>query len=138
LLDTKVGEKTTEGLDDGPIAPVAPPAGDPDEGKVFSFAEQQPDFPGGEAALMKYLQQNIRYPAMEKDNSVTGTVVLTFVVDKNGNITDVKTLKAVKGGPNLDKEAIRVVKSMPPWKPGKMNGKSVAVQYNLPVTFNLH
>jgi protein TonB len=87
---------------------------------------------------MKYLQQNIRYPAMEKDNSVTGTVVLTFVVDKNGNITDVKTLKAVKGGPNLDKEATRVVKSMPPWKPGKMNGKAVAVQYNLPVTFNLH
>jgi protein TonB len=60
------------------------------------------------------------------------------VVDKNGNITDVKTLKAVKGGPNLDKEAIRLIKSMPPWVPGKKDGRFVAVQYTLPVTFNLH
>ncbi|MFI5150966.1 MAG: energy transducer TonB, partial [Bacteroidia bacterium] len=138
VKDTHVGEKTTEGTDDGPIGPVTPPVvTDPNENTVFSYAEVSPEFPGGEAALMKYLGENIKYPNMEKDNGVQGMVVLTFVVDQSGKISDIKTLKGVKGGPNLEKEAMRVVKTMPAWKPGKMNGKSVKVQFNLPVSFVL-
>ncbi|MES2629898.1 MAG: energy transducer TonB, partial [Bacteroidota bacterium] len=136
--NTKIGTETTEGEETGltPIEP-GPSAIDPDEGKVFTFVEQNAEYPGGEAAMMAYLGKNIRYPEMEKEAGIQGTVILTFVVEKDGNITDVKEVRGVKGGTNLTKEAIRVVKTMPQWRPGKMNGKSVRVQFNLPVRFTL-
>ncbi len=110
---------------------------EPVKEEIFTIVEQMPEFPGGEGELMKYVQKNIVYPAIEKDAGISGTAYVTFVVDKDGNINDVKILRGVAGGPNCDKEAMRVVKSMPPWKPGKQNGRSVSVQYNLPIKFVL-
>jgi periplasmic protein TonB len=101
--------------------------------KPFLAVEQMPSFPGGEDALQIYLAKNIKYPQIAKDNSITGVVVLQFVVERDGNITDVKVLKPLGGG--CEEEAKRVVKSMPNWKPGKQNGKAVPVYYTLPVRF---
>ncbi|MFI5151059.1 MAG: energy transducer TonB [Bacteroidia bacterium] len=112
-------------------------SGGKDDEKIFSFAEQAPEFPGGEAALMKFLGQNIHYPEIERDNGVSGMVVLSFVVNKEGTIHDIRILRGVKGGPGLGEEAIRVILMMPDWKPGTMNGKKVMVQYNLPVSYKL-
>jgi protein TonB len=103
----------------------------------LTIVEQMPTFPGGEAAMMKYIQQNVSYPQMEKESQIQGTCYVTFVVEKDGSITDVKVLRGVSGGPGCDKEAIRVVKSMPPWKAGKQNGREVRVQFNLPIKFTL-
>ena len=117
----------------------------PDEGagvvetteEIFAVVEEMPSFPGGEGELSKFLQKNINYPQMEREEGIAGTVYVTFVVDKEGKINDVKTLKGVKGGPGLEKEALRVINSMPPWKPGKQQGRSVRVQFNLPIRFSL-
>lgn len=106
-----------------------------EETKVFDVVEQMPSFPGGDAELMKYLNSHIKYPAVAEENGIQGRVVATFVVERDGSITDVKVIKSVD--PSLDKEAVRVVKSMPKWNPGKQNGQAVRVKYNLPVTFKL-
>ncbi len=106
-----------------------------EENKVFEAVEQMPSFPGGDAALMRYLSDNINYPAVAAENGVQGRVVLSFIVERDGHITDVNILRSVD--PSLDREAIRVVKSMPRWIPGKQNGQSVRVKYKLPVTFRL-
>ncbi|MBA3970549.1 MAG: TonB family protein, partial [Bacteroidetes bacterium] len=103
----------------------------------LTIVEQMPTFPGGEAAMMKYIQQNVSYPQMEKEGQIQGTCYVTFVVEKDGSITDVKVLRGVSGGPGCDKEAMRVVKSMPAWKAGKQNGREVRVQFNLPIKFTL-
>ena len=103
----------------------------------LTIVEQMPTFPGGEAEMMKYIQKNVSYPQMEKEGQIQGTCYVTFVVEKDGNITDVKVLRGVSGGPGCDKEAMRVVKSMPNWKPGKQNGREVRVQFNLPIKFIL-
>ena len=95
------------------------------------------EFPGGEKALFKYLQDNIKYPEVMREEGISGNVILTFEVDKEGKIKDIKVLKEVKGGGLLTKEAIRVVERMPSWKPGKQNGRPVRVQYNLPIRFIL-
>ncbi len=110
-----------------------------DPNKVFDWVsiEQKPEYPGGEGELMKYIAKNIQYPRMEKENGVSGTVYLSFVIDKNGSVTDVSVARGVAGGKGLDAEALRVVKSMPSWKPGKQNGNSVRVKYSLPVKFVL-
>ena len=105
------------------------------EEKVFTIVEQMPSFPGGEEALMKYLADNIQYPAIAKDAGIQGRVYVTFVVDKDGSITDVKVLRGIGGG--CDEEAVRVVKNMPKWNPGKQRGKPVKVQYNLPIRYTL-
>jgi protein TonB len=105
--------------------------------EIFTVVEQMPDFPGGPEGLMKYLSNNIKYPAFEADNGITGRCVVTFVVERDGSISDVRVLRGVNGGPGCDKEAIRVVKSMPSWKPGKQNGRAARVQYNLPINFSL-
>ena len=105
--------------------------------EIFTVVEQMPSFAGGDGELMKFIQKNIVYPAIEKEAGISGTAYVTFVVDKEGKITDVKILRGVSGGPNCDKEAMRVVKAMPPWKPGKQNGRPVSVQYNLPIKFVL-
>ena len=94
-----------------------------------------PSFPGGNEALMKFLQENVKYPVVAQENGVQGRVVVSFVVERDGSITDVKVVRSVD--PSLDKEATRVVKSMPHWIPGKQNGAAVRVKYNVPVSFRL-
>ena len=106
-----------------------------EETKVFDVVEQMPQFPGGPNALFEYLSKNIKYPAVAEENGIQGRVVATFVVERDGSITDVKVIKSVD--PSLDKEAIRVLKSMPKWIPGKQNGSAVRVKYTVPVTFRL-
>ena len=103
--------------------------------KVFEVVEQMPSFPGGDKALLEYLSNNIKYPVVAQENGVQGRVVVSFVVEKDGSITDVKVVRSVD--PSLDKEAARVVKSMPRWIPGKQNGSAVRVKYNVPVSFKL-
>jgi periplasmic protein TonB len=103
----------------------------------LAIVEQMPTFPGGEGEMMKYIQKNVQYPQVEKEAGISGTCYVTFVVEKDGSITDVKILRGVSGGPGCDREAIRVVKSMPAWKPGKQNGREVRVQFNLPIKFTL-
>jgi periplasmic protein TonB len=103
----------------------------------LAIVEQMPTFPGGEMEMMKYIQKNVQYPQVEKEAGISGTCYVTFVIEKDGSITDVKVLRGVSGGPGCDKEAIRVVKSMPAWKPGKQNGREVRVQFNLPIKFTL-
>ena len=138
LKDVDVGAKTQEG---DSLHGVDPSLGegnkviDDEANKIFTIVEQMPGFPGGDGELMKYLSKNIRYPGMARENGISGKVILTFVVNKEGKVTDVKVLRGIGGG--CDEEAMRVVSSMPPWKPGKQNGLPVLVQYNLPVNFKL-
>lgn len=105
------------------------------EAEIFTIVEEQPGFPGGEGALMEYLGKNISYPQLARESNIQGTVYVTFVVEPNGSISNVKTLKGIGGG--CDEEAIRVVKNMPSWKAGKQRGKPVRVQFNLPIRFIL-
>ena len=103
------------------------------EPKVYDMVEKMPSFPGGSEALKEYLKKNTRYP--NPDACIQGRVVVVFVVDEKGNLSDVKVARSVE--PSLDAEAVRVVKSMPRWNPGMQNGKAVKVRYTLPVTFRL-
>lgn len=105
------------------------------EEEIFIIVETQPEYPGGDAARMKFLQENLKYPQMAKESGIQGTVYATFVVEKDGRITDVKILRGIGGG--CDEEAIRVIKMMPKWKPGQQRGKGVRVQFNLPIKFTL-
>ena len=136
-------ESTTEAIS-GPSAPASgpvmtgPPAAtqeEGDEGEVFEIVEQNPSFPGGNEALMKWLNKNLKYPASAQDNGIQGRVLVQFVVNKDGSIVDPKVLRSVD--PALDKEALRVVSAMPKWQPGKQRGKTVRVRFTLPVTFRL-
>jgi protein TonB len=106
-----------------------------DNVKPFTVVEQMPEFPGGEATMMKFLKDNIKYPQMARESGISGTVYVTFVVSKNGQISDVRVLRGIGGG--CDEEAVRVVKAMPHWIAGKQNGKAVPVQFNLPIRFTL-
>jgi protein TonB len=106
-----------------------------EETKVFDVVEQMPSFPGGDAELMKFLHDHIKYPVVAEENGIQGRVIAQFVVERDGSISDVKVIKSVD--PSLDKEAIRVLKSMPKWIPGKQNGSAVRVKYTVPVTFKL-
>ena len=103
------------------------------EPKVYDMVEKMPSFPGGSEALKEYLKKNTRYP--NPDACIQGRVVVVFVVDEKGNLSDVKVARSVE--PSLDAEAVRVVKSMPRWNPGIEKGKAVKVRYTLPVTFRL-
>jgi protein TonB len=108
---------------------------EPEEEKPFEAVEQMPQFPGGDAALMKYISSNLNYPPVAAENGIQGRVILRFVVSKTGEIGNIQVLRSPD--PSLEKEAIRVVKSMPQWVPGKQNGVSVPVYFTLPVTFRL-
>lgn len=141
--DKAVGAFTVEGNDEvggavlkakEDIAAPEPPK-HVEETKVFTVVEQMPMFPGGDAALMSYLANNIHYPTVAAENGVQGRVVVGFVVERDGSITDVSVLRGVD--PSLDREAMRVVKSMPRWTPGKQNGSAVRVKYQVPVAFRL-
>ena len=116
------------------IAQPEPPKHE-EENKVFDVVEQMPSFPGGMPALMQWLSQNIKYPVIAAENGVQGRVIVQFVVEKDGSVTDVHVAKSVD--PSLDKEATRVVKAMPMWNPGKQNGSAVRVKYTVPVMFKL-
>lgn len=104
--------------------------------RVYDVVEQMPSFPGGISGLRTYLNQNIRYPAEAQENCVQGRVVVSFVVEKDGHISDVTVLRSVD--PSLDKEAVRVIRNMPRWSPGKQGGEPVRVRYNVPVSFRLN
>jgi len=106
-----------------------------EEAPIFSVVESMPEFPNGMQELYVYLGNNIKYPVMAKESGIQGKVYVTFVVERDGSITDVKVLRGIGGG--CDEEAVRVVAAMPKWKPGKQRGKPVRVQYNLPVRFTL-
>ncbi len=145
LMNTKtaIGTFDVKGNDDANgevlkakevIAEPEPPKHE-EENKVFDIVEQQPMFPGGPSALMKFLSENTKYPVVAQENGVQGRVTVQFVVEKDGSVSDVHVLRGVD--PSLDKEAVRVVKSMPRWTPGKQNGITVRVNYRVPVLFRL-
>ena len=115
------------------IAQPEPPK--EEETKVFDVVEVMPTFPGGQQALFEGLSKHIKYPVVAEEKGVQGRVIVTFVVERNGSITDVQVAKSVD--PSLDKEAVRVVKAMPHWIPGKQNGSAVRVKFTVPVTFRL-
>ena len=106
-----------------------------EEYKVFEVVEQMPSFPGGDVALMQYLSKNIKYPPVAEEMGIQGRVICTFVVERDGSVSDIRIARSVD--PSLDKEAIRVVSGMPKWIPGRQNGQMVRVKYTLPVTFRL-
>ena len=142
--DKAVGAFTVEGNDEvggavlkakEDIAAPEPPKHVVEETKIFTVVEQMPMYPGGDAALMGYLRDNIKYPTVAAENGVQGRVVVGFGVERDGSITDVNILRGVD--PSLDREAMRVVKSMPRWNPGKQNGSAVRVKYQVPVSFRL-
>lgn len=117
-------------------APPPPPAPKPEvSNKVFDVVEEMPHFPGGPAALQAFLSSNTKYPVVAQENGVQGRVTVSFVVERDGSITDVRVVRSVD--PSLDREASRVVRSMPRWSPGKQNGSTVRVKYTVPVVFRL-
>ena len=143
LMSTKtaIGALDVKGNDDanGEVLKikeaVAQPEPKPEVEKVFDVVEQMPSFPGGPSALMEWLSNNVKYPVVAQENGVQGRVVVSFVVERDGSITDVKVVRGVD--PSLDREASRVVRAMPRWIPGKQNGSAVRVKCNVPVAFRL-
>ena len=103
--------------------------------EFFMVVENMPEFPGGDLGLMKFIKKNIKYPKIAKDNNITGKVYVSFIVDKSGSATNVKIVRGVDE--NLDAEAIRVIKSLPKYKPGKQRGKAVRVMFTIPINFKL-
>ncbi len=120
-------------VDAGPSPGVRPPPPPPADDNVFAVVEEMPEFPGGMEGLGKYLMENLRYPAEAREKNVQGTVFLSFVVQADGTITDVTTLRGIGSG--CDEEASRVLAAMPPWQPGRQSGKAVPVRYSLPIRF---
>lgn len=109
--------------------------GESESNSVFDFVEEMPSFEGGEAALMRHISKKIRYPRQAITEQIEGIVVVSFVVNRNGKVTDATVLKGL--GYGTDEEALRVIQSLPDWSPGKQNGKPVAVRYTVPIRFNL-
>ncbi len=103
--------------------------------QIFTVVEEMPEFPGGQGELLKYLGHSIKYPVIAQENGIQGRVVCAFVINRDGSIVDAEVLRGVD--PSLDKEALRVINSMPKWKPGKQRGKPVRVKYTVPVVFRL-
>ncbi len=140
LLGLNTGSTNIDGVDSMGIfeePPVAPtPTGTGTSNKTFTVVEQMPEFPGGNKALLEYLAKNTMYPPIAREYGIEGTVFVTFVVDRTGQITDAAIAKGTDK--HLEKEALRVVKAMPVWKPGKQNGREVKVQYTVPIKFVLN
>ena len=118
-------------------APVtsSAPIEEEEDNVVFQVVEKMPSFPGGDSQLFKFLNDNVKYPVIAQENGVQGRVICQFVVNRDGSIVDVEVVRSVDA--SLDKEAIRVIKSMPKWSPGQQRGKPVRVKYTLPVNFKL-
>ena len=116
-------------------APVEAPVEEEEEEVVFVVVESMPEFPGGQQALFKYLSENVKYPVIAQENGIQGRVICQFVVNKDGSLEDIQVVRGVDKA--LDNEAIRVIKTMPKWNPGKQRGKPVRVRFTLPVNFKL-
>jgi TonB family protein len=101
----------------------------------FTVVEEMPSFPGGEEARLKFLQDNINYPQIAKESGIQGTIYVSFIVDSKGRISDAKVIRGIGGG--CDEEALRIIKSMPVWNPGKQAGRPVKVQFTMPIKFML-
>lgn len=138
--------EATESAISGPTAPVqgavyvteGPPTAvveQTDEEEIFQVVEDMPEFPGGMEALLAYLGKNIKYPSIAQENNIQGRVIVEFVVNKDGTIVEPRVIKSLDA--SCDKEALRVIKAMPKWKPGKQRGKPVRVKYTVPVMFRL-
>ncbi len=117
------------------VAPIEEEEEETDEVFQFAVIEDKPEFPGGMAGLLKYIATHTKYPQIAKENGISGKVYVQFVIGKDGKVTDVKVVRG--RDPYLDKEAVRVVKSLPAWKPGKQRGKPVKVSYIVPINFKL-
>ena len=139
---TAIGSFNVEGNDDKGgevlkakevIAQPEPPK--QEETKIFDVVEQPPSFPGGQAALLSWLSSHVKYPPIAEENGIQGRVIVGFVVERDGSVSQVQVIRGVD--PSLDKEAARVVASMPKWTPGRQNGQNVRVKYNVPVNFKL-
>ena len=143
VVDTKVETRIDINMEDDQskaqiqtyTPPPPPKERDEEEEEIFVVVENQPEFPGGQAAMMKFLSENIKYPVIAQENGIQGRVICNFVVERDGSITDVQVVRGVD--PSLDKEAVRVIQSMPKWKPGMQRGKPVRVRFTLPVVFRL-
>lgn len=112
---------------------VIKPTADPDSSKIFGAAEEMPSFPGGEKALMQYIKDNTYYPEEMCEGAAQGRVMVGFVINEDGSISDVKVLRSLT--PECDEVAVKIVKGMPKWNPGKQNGKAVKTKYTVPVSF---
>ncbi|MEL7586740.1 MAG: energy transducer TonB [Prolixibacteraceae bacterium] len=131
IQDTEADDKTV--IDVAPI--IRQEEEQAEESQVFFIVEDMPEFPGGELALRKFIANAIKYPVIAQENGIQGKVYVNFVVDKDGSITNAKIARGVD--PSLDKEALRVVNSLPKWKPGMQRGKPVKVSYTVPISFVL-
>lgn len=116
-------------------APIAPPEEEEEEQVIHIRVEKMPEFPGGQEALNRFLVRNIKYPLLAQENGIQGRVICQFVVNSDGSIVDISVVRGVEE--SLDKEAMRVIKSMPKWTPGRQGGKNVRVKYTLPIRFKL-
>ena len=103
--------------------------------KIVTFVEEMPQFPGGDEGLLRYIEKTSKYPLDIKNDKATGMVITTFIITKAGAVENVKIIKSVS--PEFDEEALRIIRMMPEWKPGKYKGKTVDVQYNVPIKFKL-
>ncbi len=133
IFDSEADNETL--VDVAPIIAAKEEKEEEEEAQVFFIVEEMPEFPGGEAALRSFIAKSINYPVIAQENGIQGKVYVTFVVDKDGGISDAKIARGVD--PSLDKEALRVVNSLPKWKPGKQRGKPVRVSYTVPISFVL-
>jgi len=116
-------------------APVSKAKKEGEKGDVFRCVEQTPEYPGGQQAMMQFIKQNLQYPKKAAEMGISGKVVVRFCVDEKGDITDIKIVRSIGGG--CDEEAIRIIKKMGNWKPGKQNGKAVKTYFTLPISFSL-
>lgn len=143
IKDKEIATETKKGEEGGvdasltePDNPPAPPVlEEPKEEEPFAYVEQMPTFPDGQEAMYKYIYDKIKYPAIARENGISGQIIVQFVVSKNGDIQDAKVVRGIGGGCN--EEALRVVNGMPRWKPGKHNGRAVPVTFTLPIKFVL-
>lgn len=130
IQDVEADQKTE-------IAEIQQPVEEePAEPDFFTIVEDMPSFPGGDGALLKYIAENVKYPPIAKENGITGVVYVSYVVDRDGSVKDVKVVRGAD--PFLDKEAVRVVKTLKGYKPGKQRGKPVPVQFTIPIRFVLN
>ena len=127
--------ETDEDMEIEEYVPIEVEEEEVEEQEIFIIVENQPEFPGGEQALYKFIRDNVKYPSLARETGIEGTVYIQFVVEPDGRVSNVKVVRSVGGG--CDEEAVRVVKAKPKWKPGSQRGKNVRVSFTLPIKFSL-
>jgi len=133
IKDNNTGANDAEGTPD--FGDTGDAAGDGGGEQIYTFVEQSPEFPGGQEALMKYIARNIKYPESARRMGIEGTVYISFVINKEGKVSDITVMKGISK--DCDEEAVRVIGTLPDWKPGKQNGMPVLVRFSLPIRFKL-